>query len=51
MLGRKLWEMPCEQSYLFSGIYFRRCMFYSVKGTGKVHPRTGHEGPEWGVEV
>jgi hypothetical protein len=23
----------------------------TVKGKGKVHPRTGHEGPEGGVDV
>ena len=23
----------------------------NIQGKGKVHPRTGHEGPEGGVEV
>ena len=32
-----------EVSYLFS---HWKLISYKVKGKGKVHPRTGHEGPE-----
>jgi hypothetical protein len=28
------------------GVSYKQCILLKVKGKGKVHPRTGHEGPD-----